>query len=136
MSQMLTAAEADEVERFFQANTTWAMASIAKWNLRPSGYDQHVARQKERWIALRAAASARRVAAKLNRTPPWADMDAISAVYEAARKLSAETGIEHHVDHKIPLQGRLVSGLHVANNLQILTGSDNCRKGNRFEVET
>lgn len=78
---------------------------------------------------------AKRRAARLRRTPSWADMDAIRSFYDEARRLTIETGVEHHVDHDIPLQGKLVSGLHVHNNLQILTGSENSRKKNRFEVD-
>jgi hypothetical protein len=39
-----------------------------------------------------------------------------------------------HVDHIIPLQGDLVSGLHTLSNLQYLSSADNIRKGNSFEV--
>jgi excisionase family DNA binding protein len=77
----------------------------------------------------------KRRAAKLLRTPRWADFEAIQSFYTKAQRLTAETGIQHHVDHIYPLQGRLVSGLNVHNNLQILTGSENSRKRNRFEVE-
>lgn len=66
------------------------------------------------------------------RTPMWADFDAIDAIYEAARRMTLDTGIAHHVDHEIPLKGVLVSGLHVHNNLQILTASENCRKQNKY----
>lgn len=75
----------------------------------------------------------KRRAAKLNRTPPWSDLDAMRAIYEQARRLTVETGIQHHVDHVIPLQGKRVSGLHVPGNLQILTGSENSKKRNRYE---
>jgi hypothetical protein len=76
----------------------------------------------------------KRRAAKIQRTPPWADLDAMRAIYAEATRLSIETGIPHHVDHEIPLQGEFVSGLHVHNNLQILTASENSRKRNRYEV--
>lgn len=68
------------------------------------------------------------------RKPPWADSEAMAALYAQAKRLTTETGIPHHVDHVIPLQGEYVSGLHVETNLQILTGAGNLRKKNRFEA--
>jgi 5-methylcytosine-specific restriction endonuclease McrA len=67
-------------------------------------------------------------------TPPWANLTAIREFYKEARKLELETGIVHEVDHVIPLKGRLVSGLHVETNLQILTKDDNRSKANHYEL--
>lgn len=75
-----------------------------------------------------ASVRARQMAQKL-RMPSWADRRAIAAVYEKAAALTRETGIPHEVDHVFPLQGKTVSGLHVANNLQILERSANRSKG-------
>lgn len=75
---------------------------------------------------------AARLAAQLQRTPQWADLKAIESFYIEARRLTAETGIEHHVDHIIPLRGRNVSGLHVETNLQVIPAEVNKRKSNRF----
>lgn len=67
-------------------------------------------------------------ATKLQRTPAWADLRAIRDFYEACPE-------GYEVDHIIPLQGKLVSGLHVLNNLQYLTIHQNRRKLNKFNLE-
>jgi hypothetical protein len=89
--------------------------------------------ERERRKIAAAVAAAKRLAAELQRTPSWADHEAISKFYAQARALTRRTGIPHHVDHIIPLQGRKVSGLHVQNNMQVLTASENARKCNTYE---
>ena len=64
-------------------------------------------------------------AAGLQRIMPWTDMEKISAFY-------AKCPEGYHVDHIVPLQGEKVSGLHVIDNLQYLTASDNIKKKNKF----
>ena len=76
------------------------------------------------------ACNAARVAyeqSKAKRIPPWANLEAIKAIYQEA----AIKGLT--VDHVVPLRGKYVSGLHVENNLQLLTKSENSRKGNNYE---
>ena len=80
----------------------------------------------------RRAIAAKRNAAKLQRTPAWVDFEAIKAVYAEAHRLEELDGIPRHVDHVIPLQGELVSGLHIASNLKILTAEENLSKSNKF----
>ena len=65
-------------------------------------------------------------------TPAWANMDKMNAIYKECKRISEETGILHHVDHIIPLNGRIVSGLHVETNLQIITAHENLSKHNSF----
>jgi len=83
----------------------------------------------------RAAYEGKRRAAELQRTPAW-DPDAhlIIAKYQLAAMLTKASGIEHHVDHIIPLQGKKVSGLHTFANLRVIPGSDNVKKSNSFTV--
>jgi hypothetical protein len=65
-------------------------------------------------------------------TPSWADKTAIDLIYNECRRVTEETGVLHHVDHIIPLNGDTVCGLHVETNLQILTAADNQSKNNKL----
>jgi hypothetical protein len=76
-------------------------------------------------------ASARK-ATKLSATPSWANQEQIKRIYAACAKITKQTGIEHHVDHIIPLQGESVCGLHVENNLSIIPAKMNLQKSNKF----
>lgn len=68
----------------------------------------------------------------LQRSVAWADHDKIQSFYKEAHRLTKETSIVYHVDHIIPLQGKLVSGLHVEANLQVIPASENLSKSNKF----
>lgn len=77
-----------------------------------------------------AAYAAKRRGVKLRAIPPWADMQRIDGVYAEAAAMRA-LGVDVHVDHIVPLQGKTVTGLHVHTNLRLLIASDNIAKGNR-----
>ncbi len=63
-----------------------------------------------------------------NRIPGWADKEKIIDIY-------LKCPVDMQVDHIIPLQGGLVSGLHVENNLQYLSIKDNAIKSNKYIIE-
>ena len=67
----------------------------------------------------------KRIAAQLDRTPVFADLQVINDFYQ-----NCPPG--HEVDHIIPLQGKTVSGLHISSNLQYLPANKNKQKGNTF----
>ena len=78
----------------------------------------------------------KRRAAKLLRTPKWLtadDLFIIEEAYHLAKLRSNLTGIQYHVDHILPLQGKKVSGLHVPNNLQVIPAKLNLQKSNKHE---
>ena len=81
---------------------------------------------------MNAERAMRRVARKKMATPNWANTKKIQSFYKTAARLTKATGIPHHVDHVIPLQSKLVCGLHVEQNLEVLTASENMTKGNRW----
>lgn len=73
-----------------------------------------------------------RDAIKLKATPAWANFLLISDLYEQARKITSETGVDHEVDHVVPLRSRYVCGLHCESNLRIITKAANRAKRNLY----
>lgn len=63
-------------------------------------------------------------------TPKWIDMQEILRVYDEACRRRAY-GEDVEVDHIIPISGKLVCGLHVPWNLQIITAAENAEKWNK-----
>ncbi|RKY42334.1 MAG: hypothetical protein DRP85_03345 [Candidatus Makaraimicrobium thalassicum] len=64
--------------------------------------------------------------------PPWYDEDEVNKLYIACRLVSQVTGVLHHVDHIIPLNGKNVCGFHVHTNMRIITAAENLAKGNKL----
>ena len=81
------------------------------------------------------ANTAKRKASKLQQTPSWSETEEIAELYSWAAHLQKVTGIQMHVDHIVPLQGKHVSGLHCVDNLKVITAKENLAKGNRHESD-
>lgn len=78
-----------------------------------------------------AARSQARNAMKRNAIPAWASIEKIEVLYQKASELTKCSGVKWHVDHIVPLKSRIVCGLHVECNLDVITATENIKKGNR-----
>ncbi len=90
----------------------------------------------ERNPGLNRANSAMFLCRKMGRVPPWLtkkQRKEIREWYNLAFELQWLSEEPLQVDHIIPLNSPLVSGLHVPWNLQILPGSLNRKKGNKLD---
>lgn len=121
-----------------------SLASYKKFVATEEGRAKHNAESNARslkWAKVNPdkinAKNGKRRATRLQRTPLWLTKDElllIEAKYAVAKWLSEVTQVAYHVDHTIPLQGELVSGLHVPSNLVVMRGVDNLSKKNKYEV--
>lgn len=64
--------------------------------------------------------------------PPWVSRKELQALRSEARRLSAATGVEHVLDHIVPLNHPRVCGLTVPWNLRIVPRAVNGTKGNAW----
>lgn len=114
----------------YAKDPTKARAAVSRWL---SNNRERMREMVRNWDAAnrprKNEASAKRRAAVIRAMPAWADRKAILAIYHSAK----EQGM--HVDHILPLRGKLVCGLHVAENLQLLPGEVNRSKFNKFVVD-
>lgn len=109
------------------------LAQTEDWVKRNPNYHSNY-RQNNKGII--NAKTARRRAKLLCAIPKWltkGDHIELNWAYKLAVEYTKNTGIQHEVDHMIPLQGEIVSGLHVPWNLQILPLKENRSKSNGFE---
>ena len=117
-------------DRWLHANPQKRKAASEKY--RQANLEELRAKEAQWRLNNRATVRAGRmqyIANKLQRTPAWADLNAIKAVYK-----NCPLGM--HVDHIIPLRGKTVSGLHVHYNLQYLTPTENFRKQNKLLLDS
>lgn len=125
-------ANPDAYKRWYAANRQHKSESYARWR---ADNRERIRERLAEWsrnnLPRVVAKNTERRANKLKATPPWADREAIRAVYRQAAELTKTTGVRHEVDHIVPLQGKIVSGLHWEGNLQILPKAENISKHNR-----
>ena len=107
----------------------------ARFNENHPDYHKEYRSGNRDWADKHSARQAQRRADKLDRTPAWADLDAIELIYQN-RPYCTVKGVPaiYHVDHIIPLKGKYVSGLHVAENLQYMYPTLNLQKSNKWAL--
>jgi hypothetical protein len=70
---------------------------------------------------------------KLHTRPKWADLEKIKTYYAIRDWLNYTTfGRHYQVDHVVPIMGKDVCGLHVENNLAVVTAEYNMKKSNKL----
>lgn len=151
-------------DRIIAQNSAWAKANADHVRQKKQVYVQSLSEEKKEmynakareryhqnkeWNAARKkvyrsnnrhvinASASKRRAAQLHRIPKWlTDFDKlkIKCIYSIASMLTKTNKELWVVDHIIPLQGKLVSGLHVPSNLQVMRARENESKFNKFEV--
>lgn len=93
----------------------------------------------ERWRTLHAdrvnARTAARRAQIHEAMPKWVNRRKLCEVYSESKRITMMTGIPHHVDHIVPLVSKVVCGLHVPWNLQVIPANENARKSNKLLPE-
>lgn len=108
---------------------------LAYQKKKPESYRAAGRRYRARTPDKQCAKSALYRANKLRATPTWVNDELeqlfLSEVYHLSQLRSA-CGIEHHVDHIVPLISEFVCGLHCMANLRVITGSENCSKSNKY----
>ena len=104
-----------------------------KETLKQKFKDYYKTQDKTKYAIKRAL----RRAALEQATPEWANLQYIEDLYAnaaEANELFKDIGIKFHVDHIVPLNSPVVCGLHVEDNLQILTAEENLAKSNKFDI--
>lgn len=74
------------------------------------------------------------VAANLS-TPDWVDREELYMLHAVAWCFTIATGVEHVLDHFIPLSHPYVCGLTVPWNLRIVTRAQNAAKSNKYSPD-
>ena len=96
---------------------------------------QEHARYRERYPEkVQAHENKMRINRKRSLNVQYSELDDLifQEIYHLTKLREKATGIKWHVDHIVPLQHKLVCGLHVPENLQCIPAKLNLIKGNDF----
>ena len=83
----------------------------------------------EKWAERKAKARVRKNGTSVELTPHQKHQ--VNQIYLLMRRLTLATGIQHHVDHYIPVTK---GGSHAPENLWVIPAEQNMRKGSKLPV--
>lgn len=117
----------------YAADPTKHRAKVSAW--KAANPEKTKALRQAFWYknpGARNEARERYYAAKTNAVPGWGNKNLIRQQYNLAQMLTLMIGEPYEVDHIVPLRGKTVCGLHVEDNLRVVTMRENVRKGSTF----
>lgn len=112
----------------------WALRQVRQIMVRYKWQNPHYRRYWHKNLANCQDSRKRRSIILQLATPKWADLVEVAKFYRLRDQMIEQTGIPHHVDHIIPLQGATVCGLNNEFNLRVITAQDNLRKSNSYAM--
>lgn len=121
-------AKAKNPELYNAFSTSWKKRN-------PEKRKQVVAEYAQRNVAKIRSAHRIYETKKVNACPAWVSREELQEIYARCRQITIDTGIQHHVDHIVPLRNKRVCGLHVPWNLRIVPAQENLSKGNKLIEE-
>lgn len=104
----------------------------------PEKVNEHCKQWRDKYPEKNLAKAIRYRANRDKRTVSWDKELTDLVIEEASHKcflMQKITGYAWHVDHVIPLNGKVVSGLHVWNNISVIPAAENMSKSNRYITE-
>ena len=122
----------EQSKNWYEINKT---SVLTRYHDNPIFYNQKAKQWRKNNPHKVNANISKRRAQKISATPKWFEKDKIEQLYEHCHFLTITSGIQHHVDHIVPLKHTKVCGLHCLSNLQILQSVDNLLKSNKWEID-
>ena len=124
------------VKRWQTANKDKVRADAKAWvTANPEKVKAKALRHNKKYPDAYTARAVASVARRAKRVPQWITSDDNWIMREAYRLAKLRTnmfGFIWEVDHITPLRGKLVSGLHVPKNLQVIPKQENRVKRNNY----